>query len=77
MKKNQEKSKNKEEKKINKKMSFAEIMQKHPELAETLFLKGMHCMGCPMAQQETLEQGAMAHGLNPDNIVKELNEKLK
>lgn len=62
--------------KINKKMSFAEILQEKPELAEFFMEKGMHCIGCPMAQQETLEQGAKAHGLNPDEIVKELNEKL-
>lgn len=62
--------------KITKKMTFQEIMEKHPELAESLFEKGMHCIGCPMAMQETLEQGSLAHGLNPDSIEKELNEKL-
>ena len=61
---------------ITKKMTFQEIMEKHPELAETLFEKGMHCIGCPMAMQETLQDGAIAHGLNPDKIEKELNEKL-
>ncbi len=62
--------------KINKKMSFAEIIQKYPEAAEILLEKGMHCIGCPMAMQESLEDGAKAHGLNADEIVKELNEKL-
>lgn len=62
---------------ISKKMTFAEIMEKHPELAEALFEKGMHCIGCPMAMQETLEQGALAHGLNPAKLEKELNKKLK
>ena len=57
-------------------MSFSEIIKKHPEATEILMEKGMHCIGCPMAQMETLEQGAKAHGLNPDEIVKELNEKL-
>ena len=63
--------------KITKTMSFAEIIQKHPEVVETLMDKGMHCIGCPMAQMESLEDGAKAHGLNPDEIVKELNEKIK
>ena len=67
----------KKQTKITKKMTFTEIMQKHPELVETLFEKGMHCIGCPMAMQETLQDGCIAHGLNPDSIVKELNEKLK
>ena len=63
--------------KIDKKMSFSEIMQKNPEAMEILMEKGMHCCGCPIAMEETLEQGAMAHGLNPDELVKELNKKLE
>ena len=63
-------------KKITKKMSFSEIMEKYPEASEILFEKGMHCIGCGMAVMETLEQGALAHGMNPDEIVKEINEKI-
>jgi len=61
---------------ITKNMSFAEIMEKFPEVTSVLFESGMHCIGCPMAMQETLEQGALAHGLNSDKLIKELNEKL-
>ena len=64
-------------KKIDKNMNFAEIMKKYPEAVETLLKQGMHCIGCPMAMQETLEQGALAHGLDPDELIKELNKKLK
>lgn len=70
-------NKEKKKKEITKKMSFNEIMEKEPEAANILMEKGMHCCGCPMAMQESLEQGALAHGLNADEIVKELNEKLK
>lgn len=69
--------KTKTQNKINKKMSFAEILEKKPEAASVLMEKGMHCCGCPMAMQETLEQGACAHGLDADEIVKELNSKRK
>ena len=62
--------------KITKKTKFSKIIEKYPELAEVLFSKGMHCIGCPMAMQETLGQGILAHGLDPDKIVKELIEKL-
>ncbi len=62
--------------KINKKMSFTEIMEKHPEAAGVLFEKGMHCIGCPMAMSESLGEGCLAHGLNPDEIVDELNKKI-
>lgn len=67
----------KQTKKITKKMSFAEIMKSNPDAMGILLDKGMHCMGCPMAMQETLEDGAMAHGINPDEIVNEINNKKK
>jgi hybrid cluster-associated redox disulfide protein len=35
----------------------------------------MHCLGCVIAQGETLEQAAEVHGLNPDELIKELNEQ--
>ena len=63
--------------KITKEMNFNEIMQNFPEAIEVLLGKGMHCIGCPMAMQETLGEGALAHGLDVDALVKELNEKVK
>jgi len=62
--------------KITKEMNFNEIMQKHPEAIEILLEKGMHCVGCPMSMQETLEEGALAHGFDVEKLVKELNTKL-
>jgi len=63
-------------KKINKKMSFSEILEKNPEVVGILLEHGMHCIGCPMSQMETLEEGAVAHGLNPDKLVDEINTTL-
>lgn len=63
--------------KINKKISFAELLEKHPESAEVLMESGMHCIGCPMAMQETLEEGALAHGLDVEEIVEKINKKLE
>jgi len=63
--------------KINKNMNFVEIMKISPEAGEVLFNNGMHCIGCGMAMNETLEQGAWAHGLNPDKLVDEINKKIK
>ena len=77
MKKQKVEKKKEKEGKITKEMSFAEIMQKHPEAAEIFMERGMHCIGCPMAMQEKLEQGAIAHGLDPDKLVKEINGKLR
>lgn len=62
---------------ITKEMTFAEIMEKHPDAANVLFDSGMHCIGCGMAMYETLEQGCLAHGMNKkkiDNLIKKLNK---
>lgn len=56
-------------------MSFSEIMDKSPDATRILFEKGMHCCGCPMSANESLEQGAVAHGLDADEIVEELNNE--
>lgn len=61
---------------ITKEMTFAEIMEKHPDAANVLFNSGMHCIGCGMAMYETLEQGCLIHGMNKkqiDNLIKKLN----
>ena len=48
--------------------------QEHIEdIAEVLFGIGMHCLGCPSSKMETLEEAAMVHGLEPDELVARLN----
>ena len=64
-------------KKITKKITFAELMEKYPEAVEVLFENGMHCIGCAMAAQETFEQGCLGHGLNPDELANKINRKLE
>lgn len=34
---------------------------------------GMHCIGCPASLMETIEEAAYVHGIDPDQLVKELN----
>ena len=65
---------------ITKKMTFREILEKKPEAARILFEYGMHCCGCHMAADETLEQGAKAHGMSDKDInelIKKLNSSSK
>jgi hybrid cluster-associated redox disulfide protein len=62
---------------INKNMTFEDVLRINPKIAEILMKKGMHCIGCSMAMYETLEQGAIMHGINPDKLVDELNKKIK
>ena len=66
--------------KITKKTKMSELLQAKPEAAEILFESGLSCIGCPMAMQETLEQGCLAHGMSKkdiDELVKKLNEEGK
>ena len=62
-------------KKITKDMTFAELMVGDRDAAEKLAERGLFCGGCPMAQFETIENGAAAHGVDIDELVKELNNE--
>lgn len=68
-------NKKKNSKKITRDMTFAEIMELDEDAGRKLGEKGLFCGGCPMAAFETLEAGAAAHGVDADELVKELNGK--
>jgi len=61
-------------KKISKDMTFAELIALDSEAAGKLAERGLFCGGCPMAQFETIENGAAAHGVDVDKLLEELNE---
>jgi hybrid cluster-associated redox disulfide protein len=64
--------------KINKDMTFGELLRQFPKAAPILTGYGMHCIGCHIAVTETLEQGARAHGMDDgmiQNMLKDLNQK--
>lgn len=48
---------------VNKETLIGEIIMKAPEAAPILMGAGMHCLGCPSAQGESLEEACMVHGL--------------
>lgn len=60
---------------ITKEMTIGEVVSTHPELIETLMECGLHCLGCPASQAETLEEAAMVHGMEIDGFMNILNEK--
>lgn len=49
---------------ITKEMTIGEILRVCPAVAPVLLEMGMHCLGCPSAQGESLEQAAMVHGMD-------------
>jgi hybrid cluster-associated redox disulfide protein len=59
--------------KITKDMTFAQVMRLHPDAVKVLAKYNLGCVGCMGAQNESLEQGCNAHGLNVDDVVKDLN----
>ena len=34
---------------------------------------GMHCLGCPSARSESVEQACRVHGVNADELVAKIN----
>jgi len=59
--------------KIHKNMTFHQVLQMSPEVAKVLGKFNLGCIGCMGAMNETLEQGAIAHGLDVNDILRDLN----
>ena len=59
---------------IKRDMTIGELLEKAPEKAEILLNAGMHCLGCPASQAETLEEACEVHGIDVEEILKELNK---
>ena len=57
-----------------KEMTIGEILRTKPEIAPVLMNAGMHCLGCPSAQGESLEEAAMVHGMDIDALMQEIAE---
>ena len=59
--------------KVTKDMTLGQIGATTPEVAPILMEVGMHCLGCPSAQAETLEEAAMVHGIDADLLEEKIN----
>jgi hybrid cluster-associated redox disulfide protein len=62
---------------ITRDMGITEIVTNYPKTVEVFARYGMGCIGCMAARFENLEQGALAHGIDVDAIVNDLNEAIK
>ena len=63
--------------KITKDMAIGEVISKHPESVEVFLKNGLGCIGCGMAQLESVEQGAKAHGIDVKKLISDLNKTVK
>lgn len=61
---------------VEKDTMIGELLQIDQNIAPILFGIGMHCLGCPASQMETIEEAAMVHGINPQDLVDEINKFL-
>ena len=61
---------------VNKDMTFFELMRTYPKSIEVLRNYNLGCVGCMGAQNESLEQGCNAHGIDVNKLVEDLNKVL-
>ena len=61
---------------ITKDMLIHEIISVDPGNAAILMASGMHCVGCPSAAMESLEEACMGHGMNVDEVIASINDYL-
>ena len=73
------KEKQEPKQKITKKTKIGQLLAEKPEAGRLLMEAGMGCIGCPMAQMESIEDGCLSHGIDEKDIeelIKKIN-KLK
>ena len=61
---------------ISKEMLIGELLQVDENMAQILMGAGMHCIGCPSSQMESLEEACMVHGIPVEKLVSVINEYL-
>lgn len=62
---------------ITKDTPVKELIDEHPDVQEILMEYGLHCAGCSFSEFDTLEDGAMMHGLDDEDMdlmIKDVNE---
>ncbi len=61
---------------VTKTMSIGEVLRLDRNTAPIFMQYGMHCLGCPHATSESIEQAGMVHGVDVDQLVADLNKHL-
>ncbi len=59
---------------ITKDMKIEEVVTQYPETMLVFMRHGLHCVGCHVSAFESIEEGALAHGINVDALVADLNK---
>lgn len=61
---------------VTKDTMIGELLRIDENIAPILLEIGMHCLGCPSSQMETIEEAAMVHGIEPQALVDRINDFL-
>ena len=61
---------------VSKETMIGDLLRIDQNVAPILLNIGMHCLGCPSSQMETIEEAAMVHGIDADELVQAINEFL-
>ncbi|MBO4807737.1 MAG: DUF1858 domain-containing protein [Lachnospiraceae bacterium] len=59
--------------KITKDTLIGEALMINPDIAPVLMDMGMHCLGCPASQGESIEEAAMVHGMDIDVLMQQID----
>lgn len=59
---------------VTKDITIGELMELSDLAAPILMRAGMHCLGCPGAQAESIEEACWVHGIDSDTLISQLNE---
>lgn len=62
--------------KATKDMTIGELLMMERGIGAVLMENGMHCVGCPSAAGETIEEASLVHGMDIDKLISEINEYL-
>ncbi len=59
---------------VTKETLIGDVLDHDSSTAEFFLQMGMHCLGCPSARGESIEQACMVHGVDPDGLVQKLQD---
>ena len=58
---------------VTKDMTIGELLMMNRSVGAVLMQNGMHCVGCPSAAGETLEEASLVHGMDIDKLIADIN----
>lgn len=62
---------------ITKEMNVYELLDKFPQLEKLFEDYGLTCIGCPGAEMESISEAANSHGINLEDLLKDINKEIE